>query len=325
MTIGKEFRLNRRHFLGLTAGLIQPLAKFRAVVPAPARNVPPTEASLEDDRTVIEVPGSILSENQKPGTDAWQIVNPATNHEIEGFADHVSVNRGDTINLFVNSPYSDYQLRFLRLGWYGGKGAREIRPPAVMPGVTQSAPHIDGDGQIECHWSPTIPLDIPSDWPTGVYLVKLTAASGRESYITFTVRDDAGVADLLFQSSVTTYQAYNNWGGKSLYDYNSTSQQYAHKVSFNRPYRRGYGAGDLFFWEIHLLRFLEREGYDVSYTTDVDTHERGHLLRNHLGFLVVGHDEYWSWEMRRNAETALENGVSLGFFGANACYWKIRF
>jgi hypothetical protein len=138
------------------------------------------------------------------------------------------------------------------------------------------------------------------------------------------VRDDARTSDLLFQNSVTTWQAYNAWGGKSLYGFNSTGPQ-ATKVSFNRPYTLMSGPSEfLFRWEYPMVRWLEREGYDVTYTTNIDTHARPQTLVNHRAFLSVGHDEYWTWEMRENVERARDSGVDLGFFSANTCYWQIR-
>jgi N,N-dimethylformamidase beta subunit-like, C-terminal len=131
---------------------------------------------------------------------------------------------------------------------------------------------------------------------------------------------------------VTTFQAYNNWGGKSLYDYNSTGGR-AVAVSFNRPYAvspdaiaaDSAGAGPfLRGWEYNMVRWLERSGYDVTYTTNLDVHEQVDALRSHRAFLTVGHDEYWSWEMRRRLEEARDRGVHLGFFSANAGYWQVR-
>src|SRR5581483_9664966 len=104
----------------------------------------------------------------------------------------------------------------------------------------------------------------------------------------------------------------------------------ARKVSFDRPYAanpygvRLDGAGDfLRRWEYNAVRFLEREGYDVRYVTDVDTHEHG--VADAQIFLSVGHDEYWSWPMRMALESARDRGVHLAFLGADAGYWQIRF
>jgi hypothetical protein len=203
-------------------------------------------------------------------------------------------------------------------------------PAAALAGVQQPLPSPDSaTGLIECQWAPSFVLQVPSDasdptnWMSGIYLVKLTTFdTQKQAYILFVVRDDSRPSDFLFQNSVATYEAYNSWGGMSLY---STPQAY--KVSFNRPFNVGYGAADFatFKWENLMLRFLEREGYDVTYATDLDTHSRGASLLMHKAFLVVGHDEYWSWQMRDNVEQARNHGVSLGFFGANIAYWQVRF
>jgi hypothetical protein len=134
------------------------------------------------------------------------------------------------------------------------------------------------------------------------------------------LRDDSRNADLMMQASVTTYQAYNNWGGKSLYGFNSSNNQPASKVSFNRPYADLYADP----YEVRMVRFLEREGYDVVYSTSIDTHTSGNQLTRFKGFLSVGHDEYWTKQMRDAVESARGNGINLGFFGANTSYWQIR-
>lgn len=273
---------------------------------------------------------TIKVENAKPGTTAWRITDPARNGEIEGFASLTSVNRGGDIRIFVNTAEPTYAMEFFRMGWYGGAGGREVTPAIIRAGTKQPIPVPDpGTHLLECQWNDPYVLHIPnasdpSVWASGIYLVKLTGAtSGKQSYVIFVVRDDERVSDLLFQSSVTTFEAYNDWGGWSLY-----SSPPAYKVSFNRPYRTGRGAGDFVnwaAWEYNMVLFLEREGYDVTYSTDVDTHARGKLILQHKAFLSVGHDEYWSWRMRKNVTKARDKGVSLGFFGANIAYWQIRF
>jgi hypothetical protein len=278
-------------------------------------------------RGLAPVPSPSDLERGHGATHAWQLARPAAQRQIEGYASQASVNRGETIELFVNTSDPTYTIEIYRIGWYGGKCGLLMMPPIRRQGIRQRLPAPDPEnGLIECQWEDSYFLHVPISadptvWPSGVYLAKLTGSSSRaEAYIHFVVRDDARRSDLLFQTSVTTYQAYNEWGGMSLY-----SKPAAYKVSFNRPYQRGHGSGDFLFWEYSLLRFLEREGYDVTYTTDVDTHTRGHLILRNKAFLSVGHDEYWSWEMRDNLEAALAQGVHLGFFGANIGYWQARF
>ena len=183
-------------------------------------------------------------------------------------------------------------------------------------GTVQITPTPDPTtGMIECNWTDpyvlTIPNNVsdPSDWASGIYLAKLTGNnSGKQAYIVFAVRDDARPSDILLINTVTTYQAYNNWGGKSLYSFNSTGPQ-ARKVSFNRPYVDGCGSGYFLSWEINMLRFLEREGRDVSYVSNIDVHIDPTLMNSHRVYLSVGHDEYWSWQVRTNLEAARDRGV----------------
>ncbi|MGE5657410.1 MAG: N,N-dimethylformamidase beta subunit family domain-containing protein [Actinomycetota bacterium] len=340
MTVKFSLKSGRREFL--KAFLIGLAAPFATRIPAAYSQLPssPPITPTANNPTALE--------NQKPGTTDWQLSNPATNREIEGYASLTSVNRGGTIQLFVNTKSPTYSLEIFRMGWYQGAGARRVAGPITCKGIQQPAPLEDpASGLVECNWKDPYILTIPKEpgaWTSGVYLAKLTAnKTGKQSYIIFVVRDDARSSDLLFQSSVTTFQAYNNWGNKSLYRWNSKAKQ-AYKVSFNRPYAKspnaaatyGVGAGEFLTnfqpkrrtsnagWEYNMVRWLEREGYDVTYATNIDTHFNDRLLLKHKAFLSVGHDEYWSWEMRQNVELARNAGVSLGFFGANICYWQIR-
>jgi hypothetical protein len=285
-------------------------------------------------------PGSALNptvvENERPGSPDWEITTPALAGEIEGYASKTSVNRGESIALFVSTVDARYTLDVFRMGWYGGAGARRVAGPLSRPGIRQPIPSPDAStGLLECDWREPYRLTTADDhgpWPSGVYLARLTAsASGAQAYIVFVVRDDDRPAPVVFQSSVTTYAAYNNWGGRSLYAFNSAGAP-ARKVSLDRPYAMNPygvpldGAGDfLRRWEYNTVRWLEREGYDVGYLTDVDTHERGEAVRRHRVFLSVGHDEYWSWAMREHVEAARDRGVALVFLGANTSFWQIRF
>ena len=290
----------------------------------------------------------IILENQKPGATDWLLTRPAANGEIEGFASLTSVNRGGQINLFVSTTNATFSLEVFRVGWYGGAGARELLGPLILNGSVQPPPvRVAATGLTECNWTNPFTLNIPAtpgdptDWATGVYLARLTGGQdGRQSYIIFVVRDDARPTDLLAQLSFTTYQAYNNWGGRSLYGFNSPGGQ-AQKVSFNRPFAyRGsgsagafwVGSGEFFFnslggaaYEANLVRWLEREGYDVAYCTSLDTHASAGQLLNHQGFLSMGHDEYWSYPMRWNVQAARDSEVNLAFLSSNTAFWQVRF
>src|SRR5262245_7699028 len=150
----------------------------------------------------------------------------------------------------------------------------------------------------------------------------------RASHIYFVVRDDASRSEVLFQTSDTTWQAYNRAGITSTYGSFDPAdpQERAYKVSMNRPYvTRDYRAVNLVFnAEYPMVRWLESNGYDVSYTTGLDNDRRGDLIKNHKVFLSVGHDEYWSGAQRANVEAARDAGVHLAFFSGNDVFWKIR-
>ncbi len=285
-------------------------------------------------------PNPIQAENARAGTTAWMITNAAvtnvnaqtTPSAIEGYASAASVNRGGQITFYVNTSDSKYTLQVFRLGYYGGLGGRKETSPITLPGVVQTIPQPDPTtGIVDCNWSPAYTLTTsnpsdPSDWVSGVYVALLTGSqSGLQSYIVFVVRDDSRISNLLFQSAVATSQAYNNYGGKSLYTYNSSQGIAAVKVSFNRPYFDGQGTGNFMSFEWDLMAYLEQQGYDVTYSTSVDTQTSPAQLLQHKVFLSVGHDEYWSWEMRQNVTAALNAGSDLGFFGANDVYWQIRY
>lgn len=282
------------------------------------------------------------SENAKTaGVSAQWFISDASyasNAEIEGYASATSVNRGESISLYVKSVDSTHTIEIYRVGWYGGTGGRLIAGPISRNTNSQPAcPVVDNATRlVECSWTNPYVLAIPNtadptNWASGVYLAKLTAGRSRkQSYIIFVVRDDARPAGVMFQTAVTTYAAYNNYGGYNFYDVDSISRQPAAKVSFNRPYKLrqrhqfGKGAGDFLSWEINMLRFLEREGYDVTYSTNIDTHVAPARLQRHRMFLSAGHDEYYTKEMYDAAEGARNAKVNLDFFGANNIYWQIR-
>ncbi len=283
----------------------------------------------------------IVTENQQPGTTAWlHGQNTLANDmlgQIKGYASLTSVSQGQPITFYISvNPPQSYAMDFYRIGWYNGTGAR-FRLHVDMPLSPTQEPCGPADtttGLLSCNWQPSYTLTIPADWTSGAYTILMTNSQGWQNYIIFVVKDGRP-APYLYQQSVTTYQAYNNYPddgltGKSLYGFNSKGANtvsggpQAVKVSFDRPYS-GEGDGQFWWYEAYFLRWLERNGYDVTYTTDVDTHANGAELLNHKAFFSVAHDEYWSKEMFDAAQAARDRGVNLGFFGADAAFWQIRF
>ena len=175
-----------------------------------------------------------------------------------------------------------------------------------------------------------ITLDAASFLP-GCYLFRLFADNGATRYVPLTIRDEHSRARFLMVNAVSDWQAYNEWGGTSLYfgrQPGTTVRDFANRarvVSSERPYDFGGGAGDFVGAELPLVMRLEEAGLDVAYVTSHDVHRDPALLQRHSVVMSTAHDEYWSREMRQAFEGARDSGVNLVFFGANACYRQVRF
>jgi hypothetical protein len=289
-------------------------------------------------RVAVAAGNLIVTENQQPGSSAWQLTNTAddVSKQIKGYASSASVLQGGSLTLYVTvNPAQTYSIDVYRIGWYGGLGGRLELHAGPLTGTSQSACPPDATtGLIACNWTPGYTMPIPTSWTSGVYLAVLTNAAGYQNYVNFVVRDGRP-APFLVQRSMNTAQAYNNYPndgvtGKSLYEFNSygpntiAGTTRAVKVSFDRPFYDD-GSGDFLSWEVQFVRWVEASGYDVTYTTDVDTHANGAELLRHQAFVAIGHDEYWSNEMYNAAQAARDAGVNLAFFGANPDYWQVRF
>jgi glucose/arabinose dehydrogenase len=280
------------------------------------------------------VTNAIACENSQLGDPPadWDVTG-AGDPTIQGYATEISVNRGETVRFKIDTDARSYQIDIYRLGYYGGLGARRVATILPWVPLPQPQPPCLSElitGLVDCgNWEESAAWAVPPDAVSGVYVARLVRHdSGGASHIVFVVRDDSGGSDLLFQTSDTTWQAYNEYGGQSLYAGSpGLAPPRAYKVSYNRPFSlRGTPVGRawLFASEYPMIRWLEANGYDVSYTTGVDTARRGAELLEHQVFLSVGHDEYWSAEQRAHVEAARDAGVHLAFFSGNESFWKTR-
>lgn len=284
-------------------------------------------------RQVVSSPSNqIQQENQQPGTRAWQMTNVAPYDRktfrtpgIEGYAWATSVVAGDTLSFSVSTNQPNFTADIYRLGWYQGLGGRLLQTISNIEGTFYPMPSVDPRTDlVEANWPLTFTIKIEPNWVTGIYVVKLIAANGTEGYIPFVVRSIQAAA-FVFIHGDNTDQAYNSWGGESLYEYESRGLHRAYKVSFDRPFLDQAGFGYLLYWEYPMIRWLEKNGYDLSYVSSVDIHSNATLLKNHRGILIVGHNEYWSKQMRDNLESAVNSGINLANFAADTLYWQIRY
>ncbi len=279
----------------------------------------------------------LVEENAHPArTRRWIIPRRIPRQDqapIEGYLDRASVLAGEPLSLHVNTAAPTFRVFVYRIGYYGGFGGRLIAQSPELAGVVQPAPRVTpGTNLVECAWTPSWQVTVGEHWPPGNYLMRLEGARDEQRYVPFVVRDDESRAAYLVQSSVTTWQAYNPYGGYSLYGGpgKESLANRARIVSFDRPYGNspsaldGHGSGDFLGNELPFVFLAERLGLDVSYWTDLDLHSHPELLANHRCLVSLGHDEYWSTTMRDAVEERIRKGLNVAFLGANACYRQIR-
>ncbi|MCP4313622.1 MAG: hypothetical protein GY790_20405 [Bacteroidetes bacterium] len=279
---------------------------------------------------------------------------------IEGYCSEMSVRAGDTLKIMVSTnPVTEFSLEIFRTGYYGGDGGRSMKRFDSLQGTTQPDPPVGNNLLRECQWEPSVEFVIPDDWVSGVYLGKLSTKTlrdvyqsrltankdGLQSYVIFIVRDDRP-CELLFQCSDLSWAAYNSWpddrwslyhNDKEVYNPNgrkkwSTDAAETGWASFDRPYANfcqdhlvdrpsSVGSGEFLLWEFPLSYWMEKQGYDVSYISNLDVHvdPLSGLLRA-KGFISVGHDEYWSMEMFDKVSAARDGGLNLAFLSGNSVW-----
>ncbi len=296
--------------------------------------------AAEPDRSLIR------RENEKTGTLDWQLTyvryDTPTGYRcpwIEGYCSRQSVAAGESIEFLVSAdPPAQFVIEVFRMGYYGGCGARLMTTLGPFPGKPQPLPEVGPRRLRECRWEPATSLCIPVDWPSGVYLGRLSRipeADGTnpwQSYTVFIVRDERP-ADILFQCSDNTWNAYNRWPDRfSLYDDGSGKEWTSLPgidVSFSRPYGKyrqiyenpqSLGSGEFLLWEFPLAYWLEKHGYDVSYCSNSDMikPDRGKKCKC---FISVGHDEYWDLRQHDSVKAMVDSGVSVLFLSGNTICW----
>lgn len=288
----------------------------------------------------------IVLENKKEGATDWLIDVPYKTCEypdhqncrrenIEGYCSHTSIKANEKLSIFVSTnPESEYDLSIYRMGYYGGKGARLMKSFTGLKGKKQITPEADPKTNFaECRWDTAVSFVIPNDWLSGVYIGKLTALRDTSmAYVVFIVKDDRP-ADFVFQCSDLTWQAYNRWPyWHSMYDEGHTPWVNTNgaRISFDRPYSLyvnnlpsdfnplSNGAGEFLLWEFPLAYWMEMNGYNVTYISNVDTHADLSSLLRGKAFLSVGHDEYWTPQMFDHVTKARDQGVNLLFLSGNS-------
>lgn len=315
----------------------------RRLLKSAAGAVGATIATANETSRAVAQRSLIQQENLREGTTGWQLTRFRPNENayrtslIEGYCSHQSISAGETLQVFVSTaPARRFQLDVYRMGYYGGTGARHLLALQSDHAVTQPVPSMGPlPGRLrECSWEPSLEIEIPEDWLSGVYLGKLTTipeAPGEpywQSYVIFIVRDDRP-ADFLFQCSDNTWQAYNRWPvNESLYTHPDGAHAPGVAVSFDRPYGKyvqifdhplSAGSGEFLLWEFPLCYWMEQHGYDVTYGSNADSCDAEFITRCR-SFISVGHDEYWDQRQYRAVKQSLQKGTNLIWLCGNSVF-----
>ncbi|WBO62096.1 N,N-dimethylformamidase beta subunit family domain-containing protein [Streptomyces camelliae] len=306
--------LRRRRFLTVCAGL--GLGTAGACTAAPPRT-----------RSSPTPPGGRLrpeSERDAPGTADWRLGPTGPVDAVAGYTDRVSVSPGEPFALHVSTTAASFRVSAFRVGWYGGRQARRIWASERIPGRARPAPHtLSATRTVRADWPATLTVD-SGGWPEGAYLLRLEADTGHQRYVPLIVRSAEGAGRTVLLHAPATWQAYNRWGGSSLY--NGTSGAYATRslaVSFDRPYD-GVGAEKFLVYEWALVVLAERLGIPLAYSTGVDIHRDPGVLRGAHAVVCLGHDEYWTPQQRAHVTAARDAGTNIAFLGANTCFRRVR-
>ena len=250
----------------------------------------------------------------------WQLSRPNAG-AVRGYADQISVLPGQDLGLHLSGWDRSARLDVFRMGVRDGQHLLTI--DSVPVGFRAGAPARPADGLVDESWPVSTTLHVPGWWRSGVYLVKLTGDSGGQSYILFVVRS-AAPQPLMVVLPTMTYEAYNDYGGSDLYGWYGGPLRRAYRVSFDRPFNSGYGAGFFFRLDFPLIVWLEDHGYAPGYVTDVDLATSPGLLAGVRTLAFSGHGEYWTGSIRDAVGAAQAQGTNLAFFGANQAFWQVR-
>ncbi|KAB8192804.1 hypothetical protein FH608_025440 [Nonomuraea phyllanthi] len=290
------------------------------LVVAGCGSVPPAP-SLPAPVTVSSAPSTAQSSAPSPGPspvdvqESWRITRRGAEHEIEGYADQVSVLPGESFRLRVSTTAPRFTAAAFRMGANPAKvwQSREVKgmrqePMRLVDGMASAA-----------HWRPSLTVET-AGWPEGAYLIRLDASTGAQRYVPVTVRSATTAGRVVIVNAVTTWQAYNLWGGRSLYKGPGGFAGRSRAVTFDRPYDHD-GARLFLDFERAALAVAERSHVPLAYLTDLDL--KPGALDGARAVVSLGHDEYWSPAMRDTVTKARDSGTNLAFLGANAVYWRI--
>jgi hypothetical protein len=273
----------------------------------------------------------VAAENAKPGDRSWAIDENALGAQdaIEGYTDLASVAPGQSFKLYVSTTAASFTATAYRIGYYGGADGTKVWQSAQTKGVHQTAQSMNASTRtVECDWQPSMTVGT-AGWVPGEYLIKLVSSAGKQRYVPLIVHSTSTAGKVVLVAGITTWQAYNTWGGYSLYQgADGSYNDRAYAVSFDRPYidpDEPEGDGLFFPFDQALVSFAEQHNLPVAYESDLELETSPQLFDGARAIVSDGHDEYYSATMRSTLMNARDqHGTNLAFLGANAIFRHIR-
>ncbi len=282
----------------------------------------------------------VTKENQKPGVKMtmadWHNLDLANPRGSALWLDQISVSCGQRVGIHASTYLSNLaangQRTFeaLRIGWYGGSGARLVWKSQPIKLKEQRIPVVrSAERMVETHWKTTLQFTVGHDWTPGFYLIASVSPRGDiESVSPLIVRSPLGSSKLVLIHSTMTWAAYNTYGGRSLYlgpggSIVSRRIERSRIVSLDRP-MEGSGALHLDRDGITLVQFVEKQGLNVDQISDINLDQWPSISTHYSGVVFSGHAEYFT---RRMFDTVIADrnlGINLAFLGANNAYWQTR-
>ena len=274
----------------------------------------------------IQYAGDYARRDQNGGFDKW-IENGVKGKRVEGWFDVPSATCGDTVDMHLSGNALPVKIFAYRLGYYGGANARlvaEYETKKAIPSYEAPQITVAPRSTVTTNWPVNFQFKVSESTPPGQYLFRLDDGSGKPTFVPLMITNPENKYELTFVSAVMTWQAYNQWGGYSLYKGpNIRRASRATVVSFDRPYD-GDGSGQTRYMEAPLLRVAEKLGLDINYATDFELDRNSPMIKNAMTIIFGGHDEYWTNNMRDNLQAAINRGSNLVNFGGNTGYNRIR-
>jgi len=256
------------------------------------------------------------------GTDSWRLSKPALQRQIEGYATATSGHSGTPVTLRVSTTGRSFRAEAYRIGGYRRAEGRLVWRSASRPGGQQAPGRVDAATHlVTAPWQDSMTIRTDG-WADGFYLIKLVARSGWQAHVPYVVRSRSAAGRVVLMAPMITWQAYNDWGGYSLYEGPDGSRR-AWAVGFDRPYPAP-GASLMLYDVAPAVAAAERSGVAIAYATDVDLEHPSGFLTGARALVSIGHDEYWTRSRVRAVLRARASGTNLAFFGADTMYWKVR-